>query len=186
MKNATVERMDFDGCWSGFSHAPNGETGAFSCDTHTVRNVTFHCAKTTNPKTSVMMANNCGSSSLTDVEIKDANGSITYWNSDPNAVATWRNVVSPSSVNMEANHENFVFDWQGGSVGGGGYNINLRSPYGSQKVTLKDVKNTANNPAKMIFNVWGAPPNTQSRADCKWLDAQGNPLPVLVAGNTVP
>jgi heme-degrading monooxygenase HmoA len=183
--DATVEQVHFDGCWHGHSFAPNGESGALAVATHTVRRNTFDCHGI--GKTSVMMANRAGPSVMEDIRIvnyDDQVGSITYWESKP-GVSEWHNVRSPKSVNMEANGSGGVFTLKvfGGTLGGGNYHLNVRSPYSSQVFELHDVERVGG-PEVWQANCWGSAPYMQQASTFKAWDEDGNALPTKTAGAT--
>lgn len=181
--NMTVENMDFDSCWRGHGYAPNSETGAFAAGgTSKVRNITINGKDA--GVTSIIMTNNVDNGLLENVMIVNCRGGITRWSCSGTDV--WRNVNIPGNcnVNIEANDPGYALDWEGGTIGGTNFSLNVRSPYDSAKIKLKDVK-LVGLAQTLIANVWAATSDTtrkQKASDITYFDKAGTALPVKVVG----
>lgn len=180
----TMENMHFDSCWRGHGYSPNCETGAFAVGGfHNVRNITINGANA--GRTTLVMSNGVTDAAvLENVRVLNPRGGIVRWNCSGKHV--WRNVLIPAggNINIEDNQAGYTLEWIGGTIGGGTFNINLRSPRGSTKIILRDVK-PVGAVQVLTVNVWanGTEPRTQKASDITAFDAAGNPVTVKVQGS---
>lgn len=184
--HAIWQNMFFDSCWRGHGYSPNSETGAFGVGGwHDILNSTID--GTYAGKTSLLMSNHVTDGAhIGGLRVQNiVNGGLVRWQCSGKQL--WEDVWLPSNgnINIEDNDPGFDLTWVGGSIGGGGYNVNLRSPRGSSKLTFQDVALVGGpTPGTLVFNVWasGSEAKLQKAADLKYLDKAGNPLPMRVAG----
>jgi hypothetical protein len=216
-KSGVAKRIRPIGFHRGFLNRPNGETGAVTFNgRYLVENIDITGRDLVTGKrvgTSPIMINSSPGGKIKDCYVHDtvAGPGITTWNSS--GKHTWENVrtESASGINLEANREGFEFEWIGGTdfvdyhKGENGRNdrpefpdakpggntslhIGVRSPYGSQKITLRGVEiDQGPWPGFLSVQIYwakdektGLPsePRLQKVSDIQAFDKNGKPIPV--------
>lgn len=187
-------QMDIKGAWQGFDVSPNGEAAAISVGpgsgfyTFVNVNVDGRNDNGTPVGSSALMANGCPGGYVSTVWVHDVRmgGPALYQNSGTHL---WEDYTGPG-WNLEANRAGFTFEANRCLLPVGQLRIgNIRSPFGSQKITARDVSVPGQTPPdKQLFSVWssGSEPRTQLAADVKSFDGSGNPRSITIGGSLAP
>lgn len=177
-KSGIARNVFFDGANRGFSAAPNGETGAvaFNNGTYLVDNCEINCRDASGKRvaTSPLMVNKSTGGEVINSYMHDSfAGSATIWGST--GLHRFGNVRSEylgAGINLEANN-NLTFVWDGGTNlisykkntpagdmnyrGNSGLHVNLRSPYTSTKVEVRNViLDEGPQPGSLSVQIYGA------------------------------
>lgn len=209
-KNGTAKRIKQINFSRGHLNHPNGETGAVTFNgRYLVEDMEISGRDTTTGArvgTSPVMVNSSAGGIARNVYVHDtyAGPGITIWSSSGKHVFENVRTESASGINLEANKDGFELEWTGGSnlidykkgVNGrndrpefvdakpGGNNslhIGMRSPNGSQKVTLRNVDiDQGPWPGNLSVQLYWATSEArlQRAVDVRAFDKTGQPIPV--------
>jgi hypothetical protein len=189
-----ADRVFFDAAHRGFKGAPNGESGAISCSgTYRIRNVEVECrdASGASVATSPFMFNRSGGGVIEDSWAHHATkGFPTTW--ECWGSHQWRRFTSEGNwigANFESNGRDRAGVWQGmtvtmedcrllNPVGAIGTHLYVKSPYGSQRITLTRCAVSGGRVPGSLVVTHYSPPTLQLDADITGTDPAGKPLAV--------
>lgn len=187
VNTVTFAQLKLIGASRGFDVSPNGEAGALCMGAYIILDVEIDGRDATSGVavgSSPIMSNSGPSGVVDRVLIHHMRmGGPAIYKCRGNHL--WKHYDGPA-FNHEANYGrgqgDFTFEIQDSTIRGTTRQSNVRSPFGSQVIIIRNCVIGTANPT---FNCWssGTETRTQLRADCHAYDAAGNPLTITTGGS---